>query len=100
MIKINEIYTKSIITKSNLPDADYVINPYVGCIHGCVYCYARFMRCFSGHKEKWGEFIDVKINSVDIFPENHNKYLNKSIFLSSVTDPYNPIENRIADSAR
>ena len=38
-----EIVTKDFITKSNLPASDYVINPYVGCPHGCKYCYARFI---------------------------------------------------------
>jgi DNA repair photolyase len=90
--KVTEINAKSIITKSNLPDADYVINPYVGCTHACVYCYARFMRRFTGHTESWGSFIDVKINAEKIFPKNLKKYSNKSIFLSSVTDPYNPLE--------
>lgn len=91
-IKITEIHAKSIIVKSNLPDADYVINPYVGCSHGCVYCYARFMRRFTGHNEKWGEFTDVKINADLVFPKNTKKYRDKSVFLSSVTDPYNPLE--------
>ena len=36
-----EIVTKDFITKSNLPASDYVINPYVGCPHGCKYCYAN-----------------------------------------------------------
>lgn len=48
------------ITKSNLPASDYVINPYVGCHHSCKYCYARFMKRFTGHTEEWGNFIDVK----------------------------------------
>ena len=52
-----EIVTKDLITKSNLPASDYVINPYVGCPHSCKYCYARFMKRFTGHTEEWGNFI-------------------------------------------
>lgn len=93
-IILNEIKASSIITKSNLPDADYVINPYIGCTHGCIYCYARFMKRFTGHKEEWGKFIDVKVNAADLVPLKTNKYLGKSVFLSSVTDPYIPIERK------
>ena len=66
MMKIKEIQAFSIITKSNLPDADYVINPYVGCMHSCIYCYARFMKRFTGHTEEWGKFVDVKVNAPDL----------------------------------
>ncbi len=89
-----EILAKSIITKSNLPDADYVINPYVGCMHSCVYCYARFMKRFTGHTEEWGKFVDVKINAPDLIPANSSKYSGKLVFLSSVTDPYLPLEKK------
>ena len=54
-----EIQVKDYLTKSNLPASDYVINPYVGCPHGCKYCYASFMKRFTGHKEEWGTFIDI-----------------------------------------
>lgn len=93
-MQIRLIKAKSIIVKSNLPEADYVINPYVGCIHSCIYCYARFMKRFTNHKEPWGKFVDVKINSPDLIPEKTDKYKNKSIFLSSVTDPYLPLERK------
>ena len=93
-IKIREIKAKSIINRSNLPDADYVINPYIGCIHSCLYCYARFMKRFTGHTEPWGKFVDVKINAPDLVPAKTLKYRNKSIFLASVTDPYNPLEEK------
>jgi DNA repair photolyase len=93
-MKIKEIKTKSIIVKSNLPDADFVINPYVGCTHGCKYCYARFIKRFTGHIEPWGSFIDVKTNGPDLIPKNTNKYRGKSIIISSVTDPYQPIERK------
>lgn len=54
------IETNDYVTKSNLPACDYVINPYVGCPHGCKYCYACFMKRFTKHDEEWGTFIDIK----------------------------------------
>jgi DNA repair photolyase len=93
-VKIREIKAKSIITRSNLPGADYVINPYTGCVHSCIYCYARFMKKFTGHREPWGRFIDVKINAADLITEKTSRYEGKSIFMSSVTDLYNPLEKR------
>lgn len=93
-MRIKEIKAKSIIVKSNLPDGDFVINPYIGCMHGCKYCYARFMKRFTGHTESWGSFVDVKINAPDLIPKNANKYKDKSIVIGSVTDPYQPIERK------
>ena len=84
-----EIEVRDLLTKSNLPASDYVINPYVGCPHGCKYCYASFMKRFTGHKEEWGTFIDVKRCSKSI---NKKKLEGKTVFLSSVTDCYNPYE--------
>jgi hypothetical protein len=48
------------MTKSSLPVGGYSVNPYVGCPHVCRYCYASFMKRFTGHTEKWGTFLDVK----------------------------------------
>lgn len=93
MLKIREIKAKSILAKSGL-GVDYVINPYVGCMHGCIYCYARFMKRFTGHKELWGEFLDVKINAAELIPKNTEQYKNKSIMVASVTDAYQPAEIR------
>jgi len=84
-----EIVTKDLITKSNLPASDYVINPYVGCPHACKYCYARFMKRFTGHTEEWGNFIDIKRCDKTI---SVKKLYQKSVFISSVTDCYNPFE--------
>ena len=86
---IKELNIKDYLTKSNLPDSDYVINPYVGCTHGCKYCYASFMKRFTGHKENWGEFIDIKRCDK---PIDLNKITGKNVFLSSVTDCYNQYE--------
>jgi len=92
-MKIKEIKAKSILVKTGL-GADFVINPYIGCGHGCKYCYARFMKRFTNNQEEWGEFIDVKINAPELIPKNKEKYNNKSILMSSTTDPYQPIERK------
>lgn len=93
-MKVKETKVKSIIVKSNLPEGDYVINPYVGCQHSCIYCYARFMKRFTGHTEPWGKFVDVKINALNLIPKKTNKFRNKSITMGSVCDPYQPIERK------
>ena len=64
---VKEIDINDYLTKSNLPDSDYVINPYIGCSHGCKYCYASFMKRFTRHKEEWGTLLmlkDVRIKSI------------------------------------
>lgn len=94
MVKIREIKAKSIIVKSNLPEGDYVINPYVGCQHACVYCYARFIKRFTGHTEPWGKFVDVKINAPDLIPKNRDKFKDKWITIGSVCDPYQSVERK------
>lgn len=80
---------RGIMTKSNLPVGGYSVNPYVGCTHACKYCYASFMKRFTGHKEEWGTFLDVKhwpaIN-------NPKKYAGQRVVIGSVTDGYNPEE--------
>ncbi len=86
---IREIEVKSVITKTDLPGCDYAVNPYVGCTHGCKYCYASFMKRFTNHPEDWGTFLDVKYWPVIKNPE---KYAGKELFIGSVTDPYNPQE--------
>lgn len=88
-MKVQEIETKSILTRSNLPVSDYSVNPYVGCAHGCRYCYASFMKRFTGHAEPWGEFVDVKRWPTLRHPE---RYAGKELFIGSVTDPYQPVE--------
>lgn len=90
-ININEVNVNDYLTKSNLPSSDYVINPYIGCSHGCKYCYASFMKRFTGHKEDWGSFVDVKKCDKKI---NLKRISKKNVFLSSVTDCYNHFEKK------
>lgn len=87
---VKEVFCKSIISKSRL-GTDYSINPYRGCAHACVYCYAPFVL---REKRKWGEFIDVKINAPEVLEKDLKKHKPGTIFISSVTDPYNPLEKK------
>lgn len=89
---IKEIFAKTILTKTAIPGFDYCINPYVGCGHGCRYCYASFMKRFTGHKEAWGEFIDVKVNAADLLKRQMKRAKKGVVALSTVTDPYQPLE--------
>jgi len=58
---VREVQAKTILSRSKV--FDYSLNPYIGCEHGCTYCYARFMKRYTGHTEEWGEFVDVKTNA-------------------------------------
>lgn len=91
-IKIRQIEVKNILTKSPV-HGDYSANPYGGCQHKCLYCYAQYLKDWTGHEnERWGEYIDVK--NWKPLTDKQKKALNgKSIFISSATDPYQPIES-------
>lgn len=67
----------------------FSVNPYVGCPHACKYCYASFMKRFTGHTESWGTFLYVKHwKPID----NPHKYDGQRIVIGSVTDGYHPYE--------
>ena len=89
---VREIKCKSILTKCGIEAVDYAINPYVGCGHGCVYCYATFMKRFTGHKETWGTFVDVKVNAAEVLTRQLRRAKRGSITFGSVTDAYQPLE--------
>ena len=96
-IKTGRVETKSIMTKANTPIGGYSVNPYVGCPHGCRYCYASFMKRFTGHTEDWGTFMDVKD-----WPEikNPKKYAGQKVNIGTVTDGYNPLEEKYKNTRR
>jgi DNA repair photolyase len=91
LIALNVIRVRNYISPSKLPGVDYVANPYVGCPHKCMYCYAEFMKRFTDHSEPWGDFVDVKRCDE---PINLVSLRGKHVMLSSVTDPYNPYEKK------
>lgn len=90
-IKTGFVKVKSVLTKSDLPIAGYSVNPYIGCTHACRYCYACFMKRFTGHAEPWGTFLDVKYWDKI---KNPRKYDGQTMIVGSVTDAYNPQEEQ------
>jgi DNA repair photolyase len=94
VLKIGEVTCKTLMGRSGIGSVDYAINPYLGCAHACVYCYARFMRRM-GHKgERWGSFVDAKVNALERLRAEAPRRSMGKVLLSSVTDPYQPLEKK------
>ena len=89
---VKEIRAKTILSASKI--YPYAINPYTGCEHACTYCYARFMKRFSGHREAWGQFVDVKVNAADLLRQELLKKKRAQVWISGVCDPYQPLEGK------
>lgn len=90
-MEIKEINCKSILSTSGLRDSKYSINPYRGCTHNCVYCYAPYIL---REKRPWGEFVDVKVNAPEALIRETTRKKKGTILISSVTDPYQPVEEK------
>lgn len=88
----NEVCAKSVLTKSGI--SDYAVNCYYGCLHNCVYCYARYMRKFSSHTEPWGQYLDAKINASEVLAREVAKKTPGKIFFSSACDAWQPAERK------
>jgi DNA repair photolyase len=89
---IREILARSVLSKSRV--SEYTVNPYGGCQHGCSYCYARFMKRYSGHREAWGEYVDVKVNAAEILQKEIKHKKPGDVWISGVCDPYQPLEKK------
>jgi DNA repair photolyase len=91
---LREIECRSILTRSGIPGVDYALNPYVGCAHACVYCYATFMKRFTGHTEEWGVFVDARVNAAAVLARQIKRARQGLVLLGSVTDAYQPLERQ------
>jgi DNA repair photolyase len=96
-----EVYretAKSIIASNDSPDIsfDQSINPYRGCEHGCIYCFARPTHCYLGHSAglDFETKLYAKVNGAALLEQElaQARYVPKVIALGAVTDPYQPIE--------
>lgn len=90
--------TREILTRASgfLSDYDFTLNPYSGCSFGCTYCYAAFFSRTKENRDRWGYWVGVKENAVDLMAKRKPNSLDgKLIYLSSVTDPYQPVDREL-----
>ena len=88
---------KEILTRATgfMEDYDFTLNPYSGCAFGCTYCYAAFFARSSARRDSWGDWVRVKENAVSRLGSRRSSLDGKRIYMSSVTDPYQPIERKL-----
>ncbi|MGQ9515092.1 MAG: radical SAM protein [Thermoproteota archaeon] len=85
---------RSALGESRLPGYDYCLNPYVGCSHACIYCYARSYAVRHGRTERWGSYVDVKQNIVEVLEKEVRGRLRRGVVgISTLTDAYQPVES-------
>jgi DNA repair photolyase len=89
-VVVREVECKSLLNRCRIDD--YSFNCYVGCTHGCRYCYARFMQRFHPHAEEWGEFVDVKVNSAAVLARQLRRLKPGEVFTCSACDGWQPVE--------
>lgn len=91
-MEIRQVNCKTALSASSLPGLDYSLNPYRGCRHNCAYCYVpNVLRI---QREKWGKFVDVKMNIPVVLSKELKKKKRGVVGISTVTDPYQPVEKK------
>lgn len=93
-MKIAEIECTNALTRSGIPGVDYALNPYRGCAHGCAYCYATYLGRWHHPDERWGEFVDARVNVADRLAQQLRRITAGHIQIGTATDPYQPLEQR------
>ncbi|MGG1678546.1 SPL family radical SAM protein [Neobacillus sp. NRS-1170] len=106
-IEIKETLAKKILTEAKgYLDVGFThsLNPYSGCGYSCKYCYVREMPIQRFKEIPWGQWLDIKTNAADNYRKEIIKLRKKNnpvnIFMSSATDPYQPIERKANISRR
>ncbi len=89
---IEWISCRSALVRSSLPELDYCLNPYVGCGHGCRYCYVPDVLGDETLHREWGKRIRVKENLEQILAKEVRIKKKGVVGVSTATDPYQPLE--------
>lgn len=99
---VYEQNARSLLTKATgfIAAYDFTLNPYRGCQYGCSYCYAAAFSPNPQMRQDWGKWVIIKQNAAEILEKELDSWYKKnpdkppSIYMSSVTDPYQPIESK------
>jgi DNA repair photolyase len=99
-VAVEAVVARSVLTPTSgfMSQYDFTLNPYSGCTFGCDYCYARFFAPSADQRASWGQWVAVKTNACELVTQACRRRMLKSgdkVYLSSVTDPYQPIEKQL-----
>jgi len=95
MIEYSSMNCKTALSLSKLPGLKYSLNPYLGCEHGCLYCYSRAIFRDRDMATNWGKFVKAKQNIVEILTNEIKRKPRGIVGVSTVTDPYQPMESKM-----
>ncbi|MEM0155450.1 MAG: radical SAM protein, partial [Thermoplasmataceae archaeon] len=93
-IRIMEIETNHALSKSGLPELNYALNPYMGCLHACIYCFAIDFTSEREPRENWGSVVAVKTNLLETLRKEITGRKRGIVGVSTITDPYQAIEGK------
>ncbi len=94
MPEIQEVKITRVLNPTSIDLGEFVINPFMGCEFSCLYCYVRSNRVVSKRNKPWGEFIDVRINSLELLEEELQLKRPKQVLLGSTTECFQPVEKQ------
>jgi DNA repair photolyase len=86
------------VPKGMASDFDYSLNPYVGCGFACAYCFAANFVADDQRRADWGKWVDIKVDAERQVLRTDLR--GKKIFMSSATDPYQPLEQKVGLTRR
>jgi DNA repair photolyase len=90
--QIRETHVASALRRDPLPWIDYSFNPYVGCYHGCTFCYVP--RLLQTERSEWGASVVVKRNAATVLAREVRKLPRGLVAISTATDPYQFVEGK------
>lgn len=97
-IRVRETRCSTLLHRLNYGSSiGYTANLYKGCTHGCVYCYAPSL---THDERRWGSYVDVKVNAPEVLERELRGLKKEQVFLSSASDPYQPVEARYGVTRR
>lgn len=93
-IEIIEKNVDTILRPTGINLAPYVINPYQGCTFACLFCYAQFSAVAQKETRKWGKYVKVKINGLEILEKELQIKAPEKVLIGSTTEPFQPVEKK------
>ena len=99
-VSVSDVNARTILTPASgfIRRYKFTLNPYAGCAFGCEYCYARFFVADVERRDTWGEWVAPKRNAAELLARactSGKLRTGDAIYMSSVTDPYQPVERRL-----